>query len=91
MTSSTKLSYVPDSSPGAVIVERRVGGYGAWISPKSSRADLRGELVGVAPVLEALRLGAEQRVEVREAQAGDVGVLGEVMTLRPSIPTCSSM
>ncbi len=58
---------MPDSSPGpttarSVVREGRVG------------AELLGERRGVGPLGEARGLGADQRVQVGEAEAGDVGV-----------------
>ena len=67
--SSMKLSYVPDSSPGAVIDS---GASGRSVVEPSSL----GERLGVVPVGDGVRLGAHQRVQVGERQALDrvVGV-----------------
>ena len=55
------------------------------------RADLCGQLVGVAPVVDALGLRAEQGVQRRHVEALDVPLAGLVATVRPSMPTASSV
>ena len=77
MANSTKLSYVPDSSPGAGDVELGVrvrGVHGTEVGDR--RGDLVGELGGVGPVGDPLGVGADQGVEVDERQALDRRVLG---------------
>ena len=72
MANSTNVSYVPLSSPGPVMSS---GSVGEVVGVR--RADLGGQLGGVAPVGEALGLRADQGVQRRHVEARD-GVVGRV-------------
>ena len=74
--SSMKLSYVPDSSPGAVIEQRSV-------RQVRGRAELMSERLGVIPVGDVVRLGTQQCVKVGKRQALD-RIVDRVMTAMPS-------
>ena len=76
-------SYVPDSSPGATIVEGRIR---EVVVP----ADLRCESIRVRPVVEPIGLGSEQRVQVALIQAVHRVVRRVVITVMPSRPISSS-
>ena len=74
----------PDSSPGAVIFERRV-------REPTVAADLLGEAVGAVPRVDAVGLRPEQRVEVAVVQAVTSVFAGFVITVMPSRPISSSV